>query len=70
MTPSLVLLPLPAESGATPVAQWEWVGAARAGRVTVVVPAQALSWHRVQLPAGVARQGARLRAVLLSLIHI
>lgn len=72
MTRPLVLLPLPAALPATPVAQWEWVGAggaARAGHVTVVVPAQALSWHRVQLPVGVQRQGPRLRAVLEGLLE-
>ena len=69
MTRPLVLLPLPADLSATPVAQWEWVGAVRAGHTTVVVPAQALSWHRVQLPAGVQRQGPRLRAVLEGLLE-
>lgn len=72
MTRPLVLLPLPADLPATPLAQWEWVGAggaAQAGRVTVVVPTQAMSWHRVQLPAGVLRQGPRLRAVLEGLLE-
>lgn len=69
MTHPLVLLPLPADLSATPVAHWAWAGPARAGEVTVVVPAQALSWHRVQLPAGVQRQGPRLRAVLEGLLE-
>lgn len=71
MNRPLVLLPLPAELPAPPLAQWEWVGAgaAQAGRVTVIVPAQALSWHHVQLPAGGQRQGPRLRAVLEGLLE-
>lgn len=69
MTHPLVLLPLPSDLSATPVAQWAWAGPARTGQVTVVVPAQALSWHRVQLPAGVQRQGPRLRAVLEGLLE-
>jgi general secretion pathway protein L len=72
MTRPLVLLPLPADLSTPPVAQWAWAGvdgATQLGRVTAIVPAQALSWHRVQLPAGVLRQGPRLRAVLEGLLE-
>ena len=39
--------------------------------VIAVVPARAVSWHRVELPPGVGPASPRLRGVLeLSLIHI
>ena len=41
----------------------------RHGEVLAMVPAQALSWHRVRLPAGMARQGARLQAALQGLLE-
>ncbi|MEH3087399.1 MAG: type II secretion system protein GspL [Xylophilus ampelinus] len=40
-----------------------------AGEVVALVPAQALSWHRVQLPRGALAQPARLRAVLDGLLE-
>lgn len=70
MTPQVVLLPPIAALRATPVAQWLWAHDYRAGGATVVVvPVQALSWHRVQLPAGGLRPAARLRAVLEGLLE-
>jgi general secretion pathway protein L len=41
----------------------------RRSAVTVIVPATALSWHRVTLPAGLARQPARLQAALQGLLE-
>jgi general secretion pathway protein L len=70
MTPQAVLLPPHAELQTTPVAQWRWAHDYRAGDSTVVVvPVQALSWHRVPLPAGGLRPAARLRAVLEGLLE-
>jgi general secretion pathway protein L len=40
-----------------------------AGEVVALLPAQALSWHRVQLPRGALSQPARLRAVLDGLLE-
>lgn len=53
-----------------PVAQWLWAHGYRPGAATVVVvPAQALSWHQVQLPTGGLRPAARLRAMLEGLLE-
>lgn len=41
----------------------------RAGEVVAVVPAQALSWQRVQLPPGIGLQAPRLRPVLEGLLE-
>jgi len=41
----------------------------RAGATVAVVPAQALSWHQVTLPAAVLGQPARLRAALEGLLE-
>ena len=40
-----------------------------AGELVALVPAQALSWQRVQLPPGVALNGPRMRAVLEGLLE-
>ena len=40
-----------------------------AGELVAVVPAQALSWQRVQLPPGVAANSPRMRAVLEGLLE-
>jgi general secretion pathway protein L len=40
-----------------------------AGEVVALLPAQAMSWHRVQLPRGALSQPARLRAVLDGLLE-
>lgn len=37
--------------------------------VVVIVPAAALSWHRVRLPAGLGRNGPRLQAALQGLLE-
>ena len=37
--------------------------------VVALVPAAALSWHRVSLPAGLGRSGSRLQAVLVGLLE-
>lgn len=37
--------------------------------VAVIVPAAALSWHRITLPAGLTRQPARLQAALQGLLE-
>ncbi len=37
--------------------------------VWAIVPAGALSWHRVQLPAGLGRSGTRLQAALAGLLE-
>lgn len=37
--------------------------------VAVIVPGAALSWHRITLPAGLARQSARLQAALQGLLE-
>lgn len=84
-------LVMPPAPHATDSAAWEWVHGdapqtsqrtpgvppATAGQTSVVliVPASALSWHRVTLPPGLlgrdgqARQALRLRAVLESLLE-
>lgn len=41
----------------------------RAGEVVAVVPPQALSWQRVNLPQGALGQGPRLRAILEGLLE-
>ncbi len=41
----------------------------RSGEVVAVVPAQALSWHRVELPKGTTGSSPRLRAVLDGLLE-
>lgn len=43
--------------------------AGRAGEIVAVVPARALSWHRVTLPPGALAQAARVRAVLQGLLE-
>jgi len=39
------------------------------GEATVIVPAAALSWHRVTLPPGSLASAARLRSVLAGLLE-
>lgn len=53
--------------GNTPVALLP--GAPRQTEVVAIVPAMALSWHRVTLPAGLGRHGARLQAALQGLLE-
>jgi general secretion pathway protein L len=51
-------------------AQASWLPAAdRQTDVVALVPAQALSWHRVELPAGMHKQPARLQAALAGLLE-
>ncbi|MDZ7938232.1 MAG: type II secretion system protein GspL [Rhodoferax sp.] len=70
MTPTPVLLPLPDAQRTAPVGHWLWGQDYRLGcSVVAVVPAQALSWHRVQLPSGALRPAARLRSVLEGLLE-
>lgn len=70
MTTTAVLLPLSDALRTTPVAQWRWAQDYRGPcRTTVVVPAQAVSWHQVQLPGGSLRPATRLRAVLEGLLE-
>jgi general secretion pathway protein L len=42
---------------------------ARDNEVWAVVPASALSWHRISLPAGLQRSPAKLKAVLASIME-
>ena len=37
--------------------------------VVVIVPAAALSWHRITLPAGLSRNSPRMQAVLQGLLE-
>jgi general secretion pathway protein L len=41
----------------------------RASELVVMVPALALSWHRVELPPGLHKQKARLQAALHGLLE-
>ena len=41
----------------------------RGEEVVALVPATALSWHRVSLPAGLGRSGSRLQAALVGLLE-
>ncbi len=43
--------------------------AERQAEVVAMVPAAALSWHRVKLPAGLGRSGPRLQAALAGLLE-
>jgi len=43
--------------------------AQRQAEVVAMVPAAALSWHRVKLPAGLGRSGPRLQAALAGLLE-
>lgn len=83
MSPMIISLPLAAASanglytfcegsGAASVRQASAALLPRSGRnaeVVAVVPAAALSWHAVELPAGKALRGANLRAVLVGLLE-
>ncbi len=59
----------------TPAVQVVWAQASllpaadRRTEVVVVVPAPALSWHRVELPAGLHKQPARLQAALAGVLE-
>lgn len=41
----------------------------RREEVVALLPAAALSWHRISLPAGLGRSGARLQAALVGLLE-
>ena len=71
MSTLLFTLPLHSENGASyaqTVLPTQMVGA-RDKEIWAIVPAAALSWHRVTLPAGVQRQASRLSAALQSLME-
>jgi general secretion pathway protein L len=63
-----------AEPGSRPLAL-QWAAAAllpapdRQSETVVLVPAAALSWHRVELPAGLHKQPQRLQAALQGLLE-
>lgn len=75
-SPSLVYAHarLEAEPGQRPLAL-QWAAAAllpaadRQSETVVLVPAAALSWHRVELPAGLHKQAQRLQAVLQGVLE-
>ena len=75
-SPSLVYAHarLEAEPGSRPLAL-QWAAAAllpaadRQSETVVLVPAAALSWHRVELPAGLHKQAQRVQAALQGLLE-
>jgi general secretion pathway protein L len=75
-SPSLVYAHarLEAEPGSSPLAL-QWAAAAllpaadRQSETVVLVPAAALSWHRVDLPAGLHKQAQRVQAALQGLLE-
>ena len=75
-SPSLVYAHarLEAEPGSRPLAlQWAAApllpAADRQSETVVLVPAAALSWHRVELPAGLHKQAQRVQAALQGLLE-
>ena len=71
MSTLLITLPVHSENGASyaqTVLPTQTAGA-RDKEIWAIVPAAALSWHRVTLPAGVQRQASRLSAALQSLME-
>ena len=71
MSTRLFTLPIHSENGATyaqTVLPTQTAGA-RDKEIWAIVPAAALSWHRVILPTGVQRQANRLSAALQSLME-
>ena len=71
MSTQIFTLPLLLESGAPyPQAALSTQAAgARDKEIWAVVPAEALSWHRVNLPAGLQRQSSRMVVALQSLLE-
>jgi len=71
MSTLIFTLPLHSENGASysqTVLPTQTAGA-RDKEIWAIVPAAALSWHRVSLPAGLQRQASRLSAALQSLME-
>ena len=71
MSTHIFTLPLRSESGATyphTVLSSQAAGA-RDKEIWALVPAEAISWHRVNLPAGLHKQSNRLTAALQSLME-
>jgi general secretion pathway protein L len=71
MSTQIFLLPLRSESANTypqSVLSTQAAGA-RDKEIWALVPAEAISWHRVNLPAGLQRQADRLAAALQSLME-
>jgi general secretion pathway protein L len=71
MSTQIFTLPLQLESGAAyPQAVLSTQAAgARDKEIWALVPAEAISWHRVNLPAGLQRQSSRMVAALQSLME-
>ena len=71
MSTHLFTLPLHTANGSEPphlVLSTHEAGA-RDKEIWAIVPASALSWHQVTLPAGLPRHGQRLQTVLQSLLE-
>ena len=71
MSTLIFTLPLHSESGASysqTVLPTQTAGA-RDKEIWAIVPAAALSWHRVSLPAGLQKQASRLSPALQSLME-
>lgn len=71
MSTLLFTLPMQAANGSTPpqhVLSTHEAGA-RDKEIWAIVPASALSWHRIELPAGLQRQTQRLQTALQSLLE-
>lgn len=70
---STQIFTLPLQSGspspATPMVLSAPMAGARNNEVWALVPAAALSWHRISLPAGLQRSPAKLKAALASLME-
>jgi general secretion pathway protein L len=70
---STQIFTLPLQSGspppATPMVLSAPLAGARNNEVWALVPAAALSWHRISLPAGLQRSPAKLKAALASLME-
>ena len=71
MSTQIFTLPLLLESGAAypQVVLSTQAAGARDKEIWAVVPAAAISWHRVNLPAGLQRQSSRMVAALQSLME-
>ena len=70
---STQIFTLPLQSGSpppvTPMVLSAPMAGARNNEVWALVPAAALSWHRISLPAGLQRSPAKLKAALASLME-
>ncbi|MEY3410308.1 MAG: hypothetical protein RIS02_2035 [Pseudomonadota bacterium] len=72
MSTLIFTLPLHSENGASysqTVLPTQTAGA-RDKEIWAIVPAAALSWHRVSLPAGLQRQASRLSPALQSFAFV